>query len=77
VNFEDLTNFNSEASVQQWEGEDFRTGVSTVRSMFIESTMTYTVKKKATRKALNFNLLSLCKRARKINYSVDNYFQET
>jgi hypothetical protein len=27
LNLEDLSNFKSEASVQQWEGEDFRTGV--------------------------------------------------
>jgi SWI/SNF-related matrix-associated actin-dependent regulator of chromatin subfamily A member 5 len=27
LNLEDLNNFKSEASVQQWEGEDFRTGV--------------------------------------------------
>ncbi len=27
LTFEDLSNFKSEASVQQWEGEDFRTGV--------------------------------------------------
>ncbi|PSS02370.1 hypothetical protein PHLCEN_2v4063, partial [Hermanssonia centrifuga] len=26
LNFDDLSNFKSEASVQQWEGEDFRTG---------------------------------------------------
>ncbi|KAK0195387.1 SNF2 family N-terminal domain-containing protein [Armillaria mellea] len=26
LNFEDLSNFKSEASVQQWEGEDFRSG---------------------------------------------------
>jgi SWI/SNF-related matrix-associated actin-dependent regulator of chromatin subfamily A member 5 len=40
LNFEDLTNFKSEASVQQWEGEDFRTGVSTVRSVLFELTLT-------------------------------------
>ncbi|KAJ7590813.1 P-loop containing nucleoside triphosphate hydrolase protein [Mycena floridula] len=55
LNFDDLSNFKSEASVQQWEGEDFRTG----------------------RKSLNFNLLSLSKRERKSNYSVDNYFKDT
>lgn len=27
LNLEDLSNFKSDASVQQWEGEDFRTGV--------------------------------------------------
>jgi hypothetical protein len=33
LNLEDLSNFKSEASVQQWEGEDFRTGVSTFYSV--------------------------------------------
>ncbi|KAK7051471.1 chromatin remodeling complex Adenosinetriphosphatase [Paramarasmius palmivorus] len=55
LTFEDLNNFKSDASVQQWEGEDFRSG----------------------KKALNFNLLSLSKRERKSNYSVDNYFKDT
>ncbi|KAG5641118.1 hypothetical protein DXG03_005971 [Asterophora parasitica] len=55
LNLEDLSNFKSEASVQQWEGEDFRPG----------------------KKQLNFNLLSLSKRERKSNYSVDNYFKDT
>jgi SWI/SNF-related matrix-associated actin-dependent regulator of chromatin subfamily A member 5 len=27
LNFDDLSNFKSEASVQQWEGEDYRRGV--------------------------------------------------
>jgi SWI/SNF-related matrix-associated actin-dependent regulator of chromatin subfamily A member 5 len=27
LNLEDLSNFKSEASVQHWEGEDFRSGV--------------------------------------------------
>jgi SWI/SNF-related matrix-associated actin-dependent regulator of chromatin subfamily A member 5 len=30
LNLEDLSNFKSDSSVQQWEGEDFRTGVSGV-----------------------------------------------
>ncbi|KAI0814754.1 SNF2 family DNA-dependent ATPase [Irpex lacteus] len=55
LNFDDLSNFKSEASVQQWEGEDFRTG----------------------RKSLQFNPLSLSKRERKLNYSVDAYFKES
>ncbi|KAI0049929.1 hypothetical protein FA95DRAFT_1514892 [Auriscalpium vulgare] len=55
LNLEDLSNFKSETTVQQWEGEDFRPG----------------------RKALNFNPLSLSKRERKLNYSVDSYFKET
>ncbi|KAG7100193.1 hypothetical protein E1B28_001970 [Marasmius oreades] len=55
LNFEDLNNFKSDASVQQWEGEDFRAG----------------------KKPLNLNLLSLSKRERKSNYSVDNYFKDT
>lgn len=28
LNLDDLNNFKSDATVQQWEGEDFRTGVS-------------------------------------------------
>ena len=32
LNLEDLSNFKSEASVQQWEGEDFRSGVRVSRS---------------------------------------------
>ncbi|PPQ92882.1 hypothetical protein CVT25_009769 [Psilocybe cyanescens] len=55
LNLEDLNNFKSDASVQQWEGEDFRAG----------------------KKTLNFNILSLSKRERKSNYSVDNYFKDT
>ncbi|KAF8886753.1 SNF2 family DNA-dependent ATPase [Infundibulicybe gibba] len=55
LNLEDLSNFKSEASVQQWEGQDFRGG----------------------RKAMGLNLLSLSKRERKSNYSVDNYFKDT
>ncbi|KAJ3574436.1 hypothetical protein NP233_g1754 [Leucocoprinus birnbaumii] len=55
LNLEDLSNFKSDASVQQWEGEDFRAG----------------------RKQLNLNLLSLSKRERKSNYSVDSYFKDT
>lgn len=27
LNFDDLSNFKSEASVREWEGEDFRNGV--------------------------------------------------
>ena len=32
LNLEDLSNFKSDASVQQWEGEDFRAGVSLILS---------------------------------------------
>ncbi|KAF8266870.1 SNF2 family DNA-dependent ATPase [Lactarius quietus] len=56
LNLEDLSNFKSDSSLQQWEGEDFRSG---------------------QRKPLNFNPLSLSKRERKLNYSVDGYFKET
>ncbi|TFK20464.1 transcription activator snf2l1 [Coprinopsis marcescibilis] len=56
LNLEDLSNFKSDASVQQWEGEDFRSG---------------------QRKPINFNILSLSKRERKSNYSVDSYFKDT
>ncbi|KAH9926444.1 SNF2 family DNA-dependent ATPase [Fomitopsis serialis] len=55
LTFDDLSNFKSEASVQQWEGEDFRAG---------------------QRKTLQFNPLSLSKRERKLNYSVDGYFKD-
>ncbi|KAH8099849.1 SNF2 family DNA-dependent ATPase [Cristinia sonorae] len=54
LSFEDLSTFKSEASVQQWEGEDFRPG----------------------RKSLQFNPLSLSKRERKLNYSVDAYYKD-
>ncbi|TFY66698.1 hypothetical protein EVG20_g4392 [Dentipellis fragilis] len=56
LNLEDLSNFKSENTVQQWEGEDFRAGA---------------------RKPLNLGVLSLSKRERKLNYSVDGYFKET
>ncbi|KAH6905750.1 SNF2 family DNA-dependent ATPase [Coprinopsis sp. MPI-PUGE-AT-0042] len=56
LNLEDLSNFKSDASVQQWEGEDFRGG---------------------QRKPLNLNIISLSKRERKSNYSVDTYFKDT
>ncbi|KAG2009048.1 SNF2-family ATP dependent chromatin remodeling factor snf21, variant 3 [Coprinopsis cinerea AmutBmut pab1-1] len=56
LNLEDLSNFKSDASVQQWEGEDFRSG---------------------QRKPLHLNILSLSKRERKSNYSVDSYFKDT
>ena len=55
LNLEDLSNFKSDSSLQQWEGEDFRGG----------------------RKTLNLNMLSLSKRERKMNYSVDSYFKDT
>ncbi len=35
LNFDDLSNFKSEASVQQWEGEDFRTGVSVIHLVVV------------------------------------------
>ena len=73
LNLEDLSNFKSEASVQQWEGEDFRTGVCVIAVMPYLSNM-YVGEQ---RKPLNFNLLSLSKRERKSNYSVDNYFKDT
>ncbi|KIK93086.1 hypothetical protein PAXRUDRAFT_829348 [Paxillus rubicundulus Ve08.2h10] len=55
LNLEDLSNFKTDSSLQQWEGEDFRAG----------------------RKTLNLNMLSLSKRERKMNYSVDSYFKDT
>ncbi|KAF8484763.1 P-loop containing nucleoside triphosphate hydrolase protein [Russula ochroleuca] len=56
LNLEDLSNFKTDSSLQQWDGEDFRAG---------------------QHKPLNFNPLSLSKRERKLNYSVDSYFKET
>ena len=56
LNLEDLSNFKTDSSLQQWDGEDFRSGQL---------------------KTLNFNPLSLSKRERKLNYSVDGYFKET
>jgi SWI/SNF-related matrix-associated actin-dependent regulator of chromatin subfamily A member 5 len=56
LNLEDLSNFKTDSSLQQWDGEDFRSG---------------------QHKTLNFNPLSLSKRERKLNYSVDGYFKET
>lgn len=38
LTFEDLSNFKSEASVQQWEGEDFRTGVRLLLSLDVSDT---------------------------------------
>lgn len=73
LNLEDLSNFKSDASVQQWEGEDFRTGVSSP-SLFISC---LTLMPYYKRKQLNLNLLSLSKRERKSNYSVDSYFKDT
>lgn len=35
LNLEDLNNFKSDASVQQWEGEDFRAGVSSRSCMYV------------------------------------------
>ena len=35
LNLEDLNNFKSDASVQQWEGEDFRPGVCHLVSPYV------------------------------------------
>ena len=67
LNLEDLSNFNSVASVQQWEGEDFRSGVG---PFWFEKNLLLPL---FQRKALNFNI----RNERKSNYSVDNYFKET
>jgi len=72
LNLEDLNNFKSDASVQQWEGEDFRPGVCHPYSTYVSWHLLSSQKK-----ALNFNLLSLSKRERKSNYSVDSYFKDT
>lgn len=75
LTFEDLSNFKSEASVQQWEGEDFRAGVS---DLFLGNAQDILIELGLQqRKALQFNPLALSKRERKLNYSVDSYFKET
>jgi hypothetical protein len=76
LNLEDLNNFKSDASVQQWEGEDFRTGVRFLVSSSVFGGDTHWANG-VQKKTLNFNLLSLSKRERKSNYSVDNYFKDT
>ena len=72
LNLEDLNNFKSDASVQQWEGEDFR-----AVCLYISATPSFLLIWVFQKKLLNFNLLSLSKRERKSNYSVDNYFKDT
>jgi len=77
LNPDDLNNFKSDATVQQWEGEDFRSGVS-ISPMFIQKcAYLKTVFNPKAKKSLNFNLLLLSKHERKINYSVDSYFKDT
>jgi len=46
LNLEDLNNFKSDASVQQWEGEDFRPGVCHYRSTYVFPEVYYRVRKK-------------------------------
>jgi len=46
LNLEDLNNFKSDASVQQWEGEDFRPGVCRPRSSLVFSGTYSLVRKK-------------------------------
>ena len=41
LNLEDLSNFKSDASVQQWEGEDFRTGVRLYRVNHLQCAQTH------------------------------------
>jgi SWI/SNF-related matrix-associated actin-dependent regulator of chromatin subfamily A member 5 len=72
LNLEDLNNFKSDASVQQWEGEDFRLGVCHPYFTYVSWHLLSSQKK-----VPNFNLLSLSKRERKSNYSVDSYFKDT
>jgi SWI/SNF-related matrix-associated actin-dependent regulator of chromatin subfamily A member 5 len=72
LNLDDLNNFKSDATVQQWEGEDFRSGVGSRHACYV---CAYRFVK--AKKTLNFNLLSLSKRERKTNYSVDSYFKDT
>lgn len=50
LNFEDLNNFKSDASVQQWEGEDFRTGVRCVFILlfFVVSELSFTNRRRTS-----------------------------
>ena len=75
LNLEDLRNFKSDAGVQQWEGEDFRGGVCIPLSSLPLSIYLHLTHQQ--RKALNLNIISLSKRERKSNYSVDTHFKDT
>ena len=75
LTFEDLSNFKSESTVQQWEGEDFRAGVCSF--LLLSIIQAYSSIPLLQRKTLQFNPLALSKRERKLNYSVDSYFKET
>jgi SWI/SNF-related matrix-associated actin-dependent regulator of chromatin subfamily A member 5 len=41
LNLDDLNNFKSDATVQQWEGEDFRSGVSNLFMCIFRSASAY------------------------------------
>jgi SWI/SNF-related matrix-associated actin-dependent regulator of chromatin subfamily A member 5 len=40
LNLDDLTNFKSAESVQQWEGEDFRAGVIVFLNISVDKSLT-------------------------------------
>lgn len=71
-NFDDLNNFKSD-SMLQFEGEDYKSGVSHQASPRSNSEVISSLQ----RRALDMGLLSLSKRERKLNYSVDAYYKET
>jgi SWI/SNF-related matrix-associated actin-dependent regulator of chromatin subfamily A member 5 len=67
-----MNNFRSDASVEQWEGEDFRAGVRIQLFSFylVITQYPYSHSLFSRKKTLNFNFLSLSKRERKSNHSV-------
>lgn len=72
LNFDDLNNFKSD-SMLQWEGEDAAKNVCIFTVFFYMITYRSPIK----RQNLSLDLLSLSKRERKLNYSVDAYYKET
>ncbi|KAG1746247.1 SNF2 family N-terminal domain-containing protein [Suillus occidentalis] len=76
LNLEDLNNFKSDATVQQWEGEDFRPGVSfCVNFDVVLSVLNHESSFSGKASA------STCSPSRSVNgrliTSVDNYYKET
>ena len=66
LNLDDLNNFKSDATVQQWEGEDFRSGVGGfLMLMFCKGVFLTSVFVPKAKKALNFNLLSMSKNSKR------------
>jgi SWI/SNF-related matrix-associated actin-dependent regulator of chromatin subfamily A member 5 len=71
LSFDDLNNFKSDTMIQQWEGEDFRGGVSRSSILIGLNDVVFTCQ----RKNAGF-FLEPSKRERKNNYSIDGYYKE-